>query len=81
MTQPAQIQTWFSKNKFVLLLIVGLGLFGLYAWKTNLSFVPYINKQNPAPYTPDTKDPPVVNPPVKTADEAAWRKQFEDDRK
>lgn len=76
-----QAQTWFSKNKFVLILIVALGLFGLYAWKTNLTFSNFFNKQNPAPYAPDGKDPSVVTPPVKTADEANWRKQFEDDRK
>ena len=76
-----QTQTWFGKNKLVLILIVSLGLFGLYAWKTNLTFAPYFNKQNPAPYAPGDKDPPVVKPLLKTADEASWRKQFEDDRK
>lgn len=71
-----QTRTWFDKNKFVIVLILGLGLFGLYAWKTNLTFAPYFDKQNPAPYVPDINNPL----PVKT-NEVEWRRQFENDRK
>ncbi len=65
-----QTQTWFNKNKLIVIVTVLLGLFGIYAWKNNLTIAPYIHKQNP--------EPNIKNDPVT---EANWREQFENDRK
>ena len=73
-----QNQVCFNKNILVMVLIVALGGFGFYAWKTNLTLAPYINNQITKIDGSDTKD--VVGPPL-TADEASWRKQFEEERK
>jgi hypothetical protein len=76
-----QTQTWYSKNKLIIIVIVVLGIFALYAWKTDLTFASYFNGQNVEPYAPDVYKPPVVPPTVKTLDESTWRRQFENDRK
>ena len=73
---------WISRNKVVLVLVVVVGLFAVYAWKTGFTF----NKAfQPAPAPKDTSRPPVTvpqpGPPVRTAEETAWRQQFENDRK
>lgn len=76
-------QSWLSKNKFILVLVVALGAFAVYAWKTDLSFNKYFNKDAaPGQYVPGQQEPPKpgVLPPVKVAGEADWRKQFEKDR-
>jgi hypothetical protein len=41
-----QTQTWYSKNKLIIIVIVVLGIFALYAWKTDLTFASYFNVQN-----------------------------------
>lgn len=68
---------WFSKNKIVIVLALALGGFAFYAWKTDLSFAKFFNKDTQvAPVGPQ---PPPVGP--KTADEGDWRRDFENDRK
>lgn len=73
-----QNQICFNKNILVIAVIIVLGAFGFYAWKTNLTLAPYLNNQTSKTDGSDTKD---VNTPPLTTDEASWRKQFEEDRK
>jgi hypothetical protein len=78
---------FLKKNAALVVLILGLGGFLLYAWKTDFSFVKYFQK----PYTPGQQEPPRplnaqsqpyipgTNPQPKTG-EGEWRRSFEEER-
>ena len=69
-----------AKNKFVLILVVVMGLFLIFSIKTDFSFMKYFKNQYiPGQQSPNIQPPSIQQPP-KPVGESEWRRTFERER-